>query len=51
MTDTTAEAIRVLKELSEWKKKATVILENLQYWDTCPDDMKEQLKELLIEEK
>ena len=35
------------QELREFKVKAMPILDNVSYWETCPDDYKCALKELL----
>ena len=37
-------------ELREFKKEAMPILENLIYWDTCPDSYKEILRRIVKEQ-
>lgn len=38
-------------ELREFKKEAMPILDNLKYWDTCPDHYKETLRRITTEDQ
>ena len=51
MLDAIDETVEQLKQANDWIGTARPILDNILYWDTCPDRYKHTINTLLHDEE